>query len=185
MDCEDEIIRAAQNGDSDAFKSIVEKYQSFVMAICMNITRDNYEAENISQETFVQMYRSLQSYQFKGFKTWIGRIATNKCIDYKRKKKRKTSHEVYYMDEIEYVPDEKASAQDIMIEKEDREKVKLLCGRLPEKYSCIIKKYYLYDESVRAIADEENLSTRAVESRLYRAKKKLKAMWEDDENEPL
>ena len=185
MDCEEEIIRAVQNGDTNAFRSIVEKYQSFVMAICLNITRDKYEAENLAQETFIQVYRSLKNYQFKGFKTWIGRIATNKCIDYKRKMKRQTSHEVYYIDEVEYVPDERVSVQDNLIDKEDREKIKIFCDKLPEKYSGIIKKYYLYDESCKTIADEENISTRTVESRLYRAKKMLKAMWEEDENEPL
>lgn len=181
MESEEFIIKSVLDGRINDFEKIVQKYQSIVFAICMNIIKDPLEAENLAQETFIQAYKSLEGYKFKGFKTWITRIATNKAIDYKRKMKLSNSSNVIYIDELaDEIPENNLSLQETLIKKEEKEALRSLVAGLPDKYSTVIKKYYVQSKSYEEIAFEEGISTRAVESRLYRARSLLKDKWKED-----
>lgn len=181
MENEEFIIKNVLNGRINDFEEIVQKYQSIVFAICMNIVKDPLEAENLAQETFIQAYKSLESYKFKGFKTWIARIATNKAIDYTRKIKLRNSSNVIYIDELpDEIPENKIGIQEVLIKREEKEALQSLVSELPIKYSTVIKKYYIQSKSYEEIAYEEGISTRTVESRLYRARNLLKDKWKED-----
>lgn len=178
----DLIIKKAANGDKEAFRIIVEQYKNLVYAVCKNIVKDTYEAENLTQETFLQVYKSLHKYEYKGFKNWIGRIAVNKAIDYKRRLVSKQENEIKYIDEMEYLPDNKASIQDRLIEEERKREVICCCNELPHKYKSVIKKFYIENKSYKEIAAEENISTKTVETRLYRGKSLLRKKIEEVED---
>jgi RNA polymerase sigma factor (sigma-70 family) len=179
MDSEELIIRKAVQGSEQAFRCLVERYQSFVFKVCLNIIKDSTHAENIAQEIFLQVYRSLPSYEYKGFKTWIGKIALNKAIDYQRKmnvlKKREISLTEDYQSTL---MDESSSDLKDFWRNEDYKKVQGLCNNLPDIYKTIINKYYLQEKCYSDIALEENISIKTVESRLYRARKLLREKWE-------
>ncbi len=179
MKAEENLIKAALARDQEAFREIVEKYQTYVFAIIFNIVRNHQDAENISQETFIQIYRSLHQYNFKGFKTWIGRIATNKAIDYKRKYKQEEELQVTYSEQIIDKNVNKQMIEDQIIKKEELEALNNLCCQLPEKYNEVIIKHFLEAKSYKQIADEEGVSIRTVESRVYRAKRLLQQYAEE------
>jgi RNA polymerase sigma-70 factor, ECF subfamily len=83
------LVRAAQGGDRDAFRQLVERYQRRVYQLALGMVKDPDEAMDIAQETFVRVHRYLPS--FKGdssFFTWTYRIAANLCLDAGRKKGR-------------------------------------------------------------------------------------------------
>lgn len=186
MDNEDLLIKSTISGNTDSFRTLVEKYQGFIFTICLNIIKDPHEAENAAQETFLRVYRSLHQYGFKGFKPWIGKIATNISIDLKRKKKASNIVEVSFIDEVENTESLKhISIQDEIINGEDRKKILTLCGELPNIYKIVISKYYIEEMSYQKIAKDEGISIKTVESRLYRAKKMLREKWEVDSNETL
>jgi RNA polymerase sigma factor (sigma-70 family) len=187
MDSEELIIKNAAEGDEHAFRFIVEKYKGFVYAVCFNILKEPQEAENAAQETFLKVYRSLPGYEYRGFKTWIGKIATTKSIDLYRKKASFVKKEISLDASIDQTfPCEYESVHDIFIRKERKEKIHNLCSELPDIYRIIIKKYYFDGMSYQSIADSEGISIRAVESRLYRAKKMLREKWEEENsNEAL
>jgi len=72
----------------DAFEVLVERYQSHVMALAMNILGDYDDAVDIVQETFVQSYINLEQFDLKRkFKTWLLGIAVKRCLDLLRKRK--------------------------------------------------------------------------------------------------
>lgn len=182
MNNEENIIKSILSGNVNEFEIIVNEYQKYVYAICKSILRDTGESENIAQEVFIQVYHSLGSYEFKGFKTWIGRIATNKSIDYKRKLQRKNAENIICIDDIHTLESAIDSWPSEAIEKkEEIEKLKFLCAGLPEIYGSVINKYYIEDKSYHEIANEEGLSVKTVESRLYRAKALLKGRWIENE----
>ncbi|UNC93046.1 RNA polymerase sigma factor [Candidatus Contubernalis alkaliaceticus] len=180
MKSEDNLIKAALAKDQEAFREIVDIYQAFVFAIILNIIRDYQEAENIAQETFIQVYRSLPQYQFKGFKTWIGRIATNKAIDFKRKRMKEKEGQLSLSDQL---LNQDLSKQDLLedriIRKEELENMERLINRLPEKYHNVMIKHFIQAKSYQKIADEEGVSIRTVGSRLYRAKKLMRQYREE------
>jgi RNA polymerase sigma-70 factor, ECF subfamily len=84
------LIEAAQRGDRQAFRRLVERHQRRVFAIALAIVRDENDARELSQEAFLRVYRGL--HQFKGgssFFTWLYRIVTNLGIDLMRKPGRR------------------------------------------------------------------------------------------------
>src|SRR5207302_11323120 len=83
------LVRAAQKGDQNAFRQLVERYQRRIYQLALGMMKDPDDAMDIAQETFVRVHRYLPS--FKGdssFFTWTYRIATNLCLDAQRKKGR-------------------------------------------------------------------------------------------------
>jgi len=67
----DNIVRRAVQGDQEAFRSLVDEFKNLVYVICLNVIHDHYEAENLTQDTFLQVYRSLPKYEYRGFKPWL------------------------------------------------------------------------------------------------------------------
>ena len=136
-------------------------------------------AADITQEVFIKIYTSIGNYRNEGFKTWISRIATNRAIDYIRKKTKEQEKIVsldFYKESIT-IPN---TPESLLLEKDQNEKLLSICEELAPKYRGVVKKYYVENKSYTAIADEENISIRAVESRLYRAKRMIKKRWEEE-----
>ena len=82
------LIRAAQQGDQDAFERLVRAYDHSVLRIAMNLLRSPEEARDVYQESFLKVYRNLHSFRFDcSFHTWLYRIVTNICLDHLRRRK--------------------------------------------------------------------------------------------------
>lgn len=87
---ETELIELLKQKDRAAFKKIVETWQNMVYNTALGILQNAEDAEDVTQETFIQVYESVSS--FKGeskFSTWVYRITVSKATDHIRKKKRK------------------------------------------------------------------------------------------------
>ncbi|NLL05246.1 MAG: RNA polymerase sigma factor [Clostridiaceae bacterium] len=179
MELDELLVKKAIKGDDDSFRRIVEKYQGLVYAICFNITGQRQEAENLAQETFIQVYRSLSRYKNKGFKSWIGKIATNKAIDWKRKRRLENEGKVVYLEDIEEITTESNLIHDELVKKENTKKLLELCNKLPEIYSTVLIKFYIQSKSYNEISKEDGISVKTVESRLYRAKHAIRRQWKE------
>ena len=84
------LIEQLKKGDETAFKTIVDTWQDMVYNAAIGIVQNAEDAEDITQDVFVQVYHSVSS--FKGdskFSTWLYRIAVTKSLDHVRRKKRK------------------------------------------------------------------------------------------------
>ena len=87
---ERKLVEQLKLGDEAAFKTIVETWQDMVYNTVLGIVQNEGDAEDLTQDVFVQVYQSVGS--FKGdskFSTWLYRIAVTKSLDHERKKKRK------------------------------------------------------------------------------------------------
>jgi RNA polymerase sigma factor (sigma-70 family) len=87
---EQELLLGLQNGEEPAFKELVNQFQDKVFNTALGLLQHHTEAEDIAQEVFIQVYRSIR--QFKGdslLSTWIYRITVTKSLDHLRSKKRK------------------------------------------------------------------------------------------------
>ncbi|HEY5407021.1 MAG TPA: RNA polymerase sigma factor [Ginsengibacter sp.] len=90
MIAEMDLVELLKKKDRAAFKSIVETWQDMVYNTVIGILQNAEDAEDVTQETFMQAFESVAS--FKGeskFSTWLYRIAVSKAMDHIRKKKRK------------------------------------------------------------------------------------------------
>jgi RNA polymerase sigma-70 factor (ECF subfamily) len=87
---ERELISLLKKKDREAFKIIVETWQSMVYNTALGILQNEEDAEDISQEVFMQVYESISTFKEESkFSTWVYRITISKAMDHIRKKKRK------------------------------------------------------------------------------------------------
>ena len=83
------LIQACREGDLDQFKKIVDKYGAQSMALAMNILGNREDAQDASQETFLQVFRNLSRFDAdRNFKTWLFTILTRRCLDRLKKRRR-------------------------------------------------------------------------------------------------
>lgn len=181
MEQEEFLIKKVISGDQHAFREIVDNHKNYIFSIIFNIVKNRQEAENISQETFLAVYSSLKNYQGKSFKSWIGRIAVHKSIDWVRKKKREREGLLAYLQNVESTQEIGPSLEERILKEEEMNKLNDVLLQLPMKYRMILEKYFVQSMSYKEIAEVENISVRTVESRLYRGKKLLREGWKEDE----
>ena len=185
MHNEKEIVKRILSGDTESFRYIVDEYKDLIFSICLNMTRDWFEAENLTQEIFLKVYNSLPTYRFMGFKTWISKIAVNKCIDNNRRMAKRREEPTSPDDMPELYIEGESLAEEYLIQEEEKETIIKLCDSLPPIYSLVVKEYFLHSKSIRKIAAEGGLNEKTVETRLYRAIKMLSNRWKEAENEAL
>lgn len=172
-------MKRLMNGDLQAFERFIEQYQAYVFAIILRFVNDPDDAQDIAQEVFLQLYRSLPQYRPENLKAWVGKIATNKAIDAKRRRARQ-GELLESNVEAPFAPRQSEMNPDQMLTRlEKEERIKALCRELPPSYSRVLMRYYFEHQSYQQIAREEGISLKTVESRLYRARKILRKRWEE------
>lgn len=83
-----DLLHSLRNGDQQAFRQLVETWQNMVYNTVLGIVQDLQEAEDVSQEVFVQVWRSVKDFRGEAkLSTWLYRIAVTKALDAERKKK--------------------------------------------------------------------------------------------------
>ena len=177
-----ELIAKLQQGDEQAFKAIVEAWQDMVYNTAIGIVQNPEDAEDIAQETFVQVYQSVDSFRGEAkFSTWLYRIVVTKSLDHVRKKKRKKRFAVLqtFFGEVEENSVADFQHPGIVIEKKERanELFKAL-KRIPDKQRVAFTLHKLEGMSYQEIAEIMNTTLYAVESLMQRAKNNLKRVLE-------
>lgn len=143
------------------------------------------DAEDAAQEVFLQIFRSLPRYRRQGLKTWIARIALNKAIDMKRYRRRRPE----YATEKE-LEEQSGSLSTLEEEVEgawrDRRLAKRVRQQLisvPVNYREVVEAYYLDNKTYQAIAEEQGVAVKTIESKLYRARNWMKKHWKEEDFE--
>ena len=179
---DNEIILKIVQGDRDLFRKLVERYQPMVFRTCMGFLHNKDDADDLTQEVFIQVYQTLSG--FKGdasFSTWIYRIAVNASLN----KIRKSSKNLFVQrletvfgveksqDVSIQIPDHE-SPENILIHNEHREWVQKALNSLPEnqRTAIVLSKYD--DLSQKEIAAIMNTTEGAVEALIQRAKANLR-----------
>ncbi len=172
-----QLIRRTLSGNDEAFNVLVRKHQKSIHALAWRKVGDFHIAEEITQDTFLQVYKNLAQLknpnQFAG---WIYVIANNLCKRWHEKKKLWTqSLEDTSVAEIgnasykRYVSDQQQTET-----AEDRhELVKRLLAKLPESERTVVTLYYLGEMTAKDIGKFLGVSVNTVKSRLRRGRKRL------------
>jgi len=175
------------SGDQRAFGTLVQSYQTYIYKLVFSVVRNHADAEDVTQETFVQIYRSLPQYQSKGLKTWMSRIAINKAIDHRRKSNRLREDALPDPNQLA-PPDLDLQQHEPLIEqqlvsKESRQLVHAHLQEVPDNYREVVKAFYFENKSYTDIAEEQGVTIKTVESKLYRAKQWMRKRWKEEDFE--
>ncbi|MBL0386097.1 RNA polymerase sigma factor [Tumebacillus sp. ITR2] len=170
-----EWIKKVLAGDESCYRLLVERYQALVYTIALRMVRDRTEAEDIAQDVFLKAYRTLADFREEAsFKTWVCKIATNRCIDWKRKHGTRQERTAQ-VEEAAWIPDPNGERpEQALIRRETQSEVRRVIEEMPEKYRSILVMYHFQNMSYQDIADNQEISPRTVETRLYRAKQMMR-----------
>lgn len=177
------LIRAAQQGDQDAFASLVQTYDQNVLRIAMNLLRSPEEAKDVYQEAFLKVYRNLQSFRFDcSFPTWLYRIVTNICLDHLRKRKvRKEEPAVAETGAGEYnileaVEEQRAdnNPQRRLLAGELRGRIDRALAGLTPRERLVFEMRHYQGLRLRAIGESLGTTEEAAKNCLFRATQKMR-----------
>jgi RNA polymerase sigma-70 factor (ECF subfamily) len=179
-----ELIQQLRAGDEGAFKSLVANYQDLVYNTALGIVQNSEDAEDVTQEVFIQVYRSID--QFKGdarLSTWIYRITTTKALDHIRSRKRKKRFAFITSlfgpnDELVHEPVDFQHPGVALDRKEQAALLFKMIDQLPENQKVAFTLHKTEELSYQEIADVMKLSVSAVESLLFRARQNLRKLLE-------
>ena len=177
-----ELIQEILSGNLTLFRQLLERHQAQVFRTCIGFVHQKEDADDLTQEVFIQAYQSLAS--FKGdseFSTWLYRVAVNRALNYMRERKKKSifdrldsffTREVAKQSIFDGVTEDNPEQQFIL--NEEREMIAQALDKLPEKQrvAMVLSKYD--DMSQREIANVLNTTEGAVEALLQRAKTTLR-----------
>jgi len=173
-DTETTLIQKAQKGNHDAFALLVDAHQRYVYNLAMRVVKDENEALDLTQETFVRAWTALPN--FKGqsqFRTWLYRIVTNLC--YNRLPNLRRSLNDLGDDVMEEIPE--VNSQTPAQEFESNETKKHLyeaIDLLDTNYKLLITLRYQNELSYDEIASTLNLPLGTVKTGIFRAKEQLR-----------
>lgn len=188
---DDVLVARSTNGDKEAYRQLVEKYQSKVLGLAYEVVRNREDAEDIAQETFVKAFLSLGG--FKGqssFYTWLYRIAYNMSVDFKRKLNRRGGLHVEFKDTLrsssgrsdselgtESLQDSIAASaegpQDALIRKETAAKLRDVFKELSDEHRTVMSLREIDGLSYEEIAEITGIPKGTVMSRLHYARKTM------------
>jgi RNA polymerase sigma-70 factor (ECF subfamily) len=175
------LIRAIQAGDHQAFESLVRRYQRQVANLIYVTMGTRDDVDDIAQEVFIRVHRSLPRFQFDAsFFSWIYRITMNLCIDEIRKRKIRKVLSLDFLTEDALEKNRKTKdhemPSDTVLMEERREMVQAALQRLkPEHRDILVLREYK-DLGYAEIAEVLNISLEAVKSRIFRARSELKIL---------
>ena len=165
------MIHAAKAGSSQAFSALVGGYLPRLYAVAYSFLRNVEDASDICQETLIRVHRSFSRFdENRAFFPWVYRILKNLCLNQVQKKTRRP-YETETMDRL--VSHYKAP-EEILLEKEESERLHDALSRLPEKHREILVLKEWGGASYKELADALGIPEGTVMSRLYNARKSLK-----------
>jgi RNA polymerase sigma-70 factor, ECF subfamily len=171
----------AQQGNMQAFAALVERHKGRVYRTLYQVVGDEQDAQDLSQEAFLKVYRSLAGYRGDAaFTTWLHRLTVNLALDWLRARKRRPIQVPLEPpgDRDERPAIEPAAPEEgpeeAALRHERRLHLQQAIQGLPSDYREVVLLYHFHHLSYQQIADRLDCPVRTVETRLYRAKQLLK-----------
>jgi RNA polymerase sigma-70 factor (ECF subfamily) len=177
---ESQVQPAEQYARPVSFEELFTEYYALVYGIGLKFTGNPEDAEDITQEVFTKVWKSLSAFNYNSsFKTWIYRIAVNVCIDSSRKPWRKYGHQTTELDaavpdgEEIRIPSNEETAERKLLEREEAARVRKAVSRLKPNLRAVLVLKDLEEMSYEQISSIMGLSLGTISSRLNRARKAL------------
>jgi RNA polymerase sigma factor (sigma-70 family) len=176
------IINQVLNGNTAAFRVLVDNYKHLVFSMVVKIVKNNEVAEEVTQDSFLKAYHGLSTFKNESkFSTWLFRIAYNTAVSKTRKKTVVTSAIDDYVIENFSIH----AIQENIDEMEEDEKLKLLNKAIADLNSdeqLLINLFYFNQQSVEEICTVTGLTDSNVKVRLHRIRKKMYANMHNEMN---
>ena len=177
------LIADLCEGDETALAPLVEKYKRMVYRLAMQITKNHADADDVMQETFIKVYRSIRTFRKDAaFETWLYRIAVNEALNFVKRRERQRESTLETASETDYEAITRYRAQiandpHVHAEKAElRHHVTEAVNSLSLKHRTVVILHEFEGLTHAEIASILNCSEGTVRSRLHYARKKLRTL---------
>ncbi|HWG87383.1 MAG TPA: RNA polymerase sigma factor [Candidatus Acidoferrales bacterium] len=174
---EAEVIAKAQEGDVGCFEALYVQHKRRVFSLCLRMSKNHAEAEDYTQESFLQLYRKIASFRFESaFSTWLHRLAVNVVLmHFRQKGLLETSLEQTLEPQHEGEPRREFGANDIFLAGSiDRLTLENAIAGLPPGYRMVFVLHDVEGYEHNEIAEMLGCSIGNSKSQLHKARMKLR-----------
>jgi RNA polymerase sigma-70 factor, ECF subfamily len=170
------LVKASQQGDQDAFASLVQRHQRRVFNLVLRMLQDYEEASEITQEAFLAAWLGLPSFRGEArFATWLYRIAYNCALkQLERHKRERLLREAIEAEQILEEVNKQQQAKDILELRARQAIVREQLEKLPTKYRIVLILRHLQEMTYEEMADILSLPIGTIKTHLFRARHLLK-----------
>ncbi|MAC79987.1 MAG: RNA polymerase [Rhodobacteraceae bacterium] len=165
-----DLVARIGQGDRRAMKELYERHQAGMFRFVQSRLGDAFEAADVMQETFLEVWRTATRFQGKSsVKTWLYGIARNKAVDRVRKAQRTSLRDT--VDDT--IADDSPSPQAVMEAANDAARVKACMDKLPDAQKNAIRLTFYEDLSYPEASEVEGVPVGTIKTRIFHAKKLL------------
>ncbi|HVG26322.1 MAG TPA: sigma-70 family RNA polymerase sigma factor [Acidobacteriaceae bacterium] len=186
---DDELIRAAQQGDRTAFDALVRRYDRSVLRLALHMLGNEQDAQDVHQDAFIKAYRHLSNFRFEcSFYTWLYRIVTNLCLDQLRRRKSRKEDPATVtdaggeeMDLMANLQDERATANPAreLDRKTMNAAIQSALDSLTPRERTVFELKHYQGLKLRTIGEMLSTTEETAKNTLFRATRKLRARLAD------
>ncbi len=175
-----ELVSRCQQGDEEAFKSLVERYQNYVFALVSRGLSDRSRVEDVAQEVVLRVYRGLPYFRGEArLSTGLYRIVANLCVQ-ERSRGGPIELSLDERDEEGHERLQPAASDTSISDFETRDRLAKAIARLPPSYRLLVAGHYFKGSRYEDLAEALNLPLGTVKTQLHRAKRELRRLLETE-----
>jgi len=174
------VQKALEKGDRMAYAELMKYYRDSLYFMLLKMTNSPEDAEDLTVEAFGKAFKNLHQYTPDfAFSTWLFRIASNNCIDYMRKQKRRMislnmpNHSDDRKEMVDQLPSSTLNPEEEIIKDQKVKLMREVVERLKPHYKKLIELRYFREMSYEEIATELDLPIGTVKAQLFRAREFL------------
>ncbi len=171
-----DLVSRAQRGDRAALGELIAQTQGRVYNLAYRILGNPQEAEDLTQEVYVRVWRALPRFRGESkFTTWLHTVATNACLNRKRKLRRQLDAQLDAGERLEEIAAPEEGPAQEALHHDEHARLWELVERLPDKYRLVLALFYQQQLSYQEIAQVLALPLGTVKAHLNRARNALAA----------
>ena len=171
METERQLLEAIRGGERAALRRLYDRYAGYAMAVALRYVPDRDEVRDVMQDSFVRILTGIGQFSYRGegsLKSWVGRIVSNRSVDYLRRHQRFMT-----VGTIPDEPDEPEEPDEPDIGGVPPGALTEMIGRLPANYRTVLNLYVFEERPHREIAQLLGVKESTSSSLFFRAKKML------------
>ncbi len=155
-------------------EELITQYGKLVFSICYRLTKNYFDSEDLAQDTFLSVYKNIDSFHGDNMKAWISKIATNKCLDYLKRGGRNNllTEDTYFMD----IKSKEPTPLEICLNNEAKDRVRDVCKELKPPYNVIAYEHFCKGVTTTELAKQQGKPVKTIRTQVYRAKGMLREL---------
>lgn len=167
---DEKLVKGCLKGDSLYQKTLFDKFSPRMLGIAQRYIKNEDEAHDILQETFIKVFNNLNKYKHNGsLEGWVRKICVNASLDYLRKNKN-----LKFNDDVEELEYKLESTETNVLQDLAAEDLMGILNQLPEGYKAVFNLFVIDGFSHKEIAEQLDISVNTSKSQFSRARGLLK-----------